>query len=640
MIKLNFFPFIFAGKIIRWCMERKILTIPRIIILLFMPVLAFLDFLGIVPVYMLPKTIWPPLTPEMTWSELFKYLNTPTPDGKVIWWHKTIELFTERPPGFWLAQLPFALLCAVLLVLFWRTGWPNKRDVYASKRNTYGSSRWRKTGELKNTLYKTSFRKPQKAGIVVGSQGNTAWLTDPGKLNPHTLIIGATGSGKSRRVIMPSVWTIGNVGESMIISDPKGEIYEHTSGWLKEKGYNVVLLDLLEPTRGSRWNPLSRIASNYMAENIEEASREAWEIGNILAWAYGAGQDPIWPQAEESLIAALCLATVIEAPEGAKNMTSAYRMLTQMGMRGGESLDGWLENMPHSHPARMAYGTAALSESRTRSSIYTGTAAHLRLFADPSIAWLTSKSDFDPTEAGRKKTAIFLLMPDEAGARRHIASLFVNQVYAALSNTARKNGGKLPVPVWFLLDEFGNIGKIPNIAEKFTVARSRNIRFVLAVQAKAQLEHVYDRKTAEIIMGNCDTWLYLRTADVDTAREISQKTGRYTVHTKSVQKKKYASETVGETSRELLTPDEVLRWKTGYTLLLQAGQFPAKLPIRDMSELPGIKEAFLPGPVEEREIPQEEMQVKTWVPMVYVQNEVSETSGGSGDSEEPAKSFF
>jgi len=621
LFKLNFFPLILIVKTLRFCMERKILTVPRIIILLFLPVLAFLDFLGILPVYMLPKTIWPPLTPEMTWAEIFNYINTPTPDGKVIWWHKTIELFTERPPGFWLAQLPFMLLFAIILVLFWKAGWPHQRELYASKRSTHGSSRWRKTWELKNTLNKSKFSKPERAGIVVGSQGNTVWLTDPGKLNPHTLVIGSTGSGKSRRIIMPSVWAIGNAGESMIISDPKGEIYEHTFSWLKEKGYRVILFDLLEPMRGKRWNPLSQIAYKYEAGNVEEATREAWEIGNILAWAYGGGQDPIWPQAEESLIAALCLATVIEAPEGAKNMTSAYRMLTQLGMRGGENLDMWLENMPHNHPARMAYGTASLSESRTRSSIYTGTAAHLRLFADPSIAWLTSKSDFDLGAAGRQKTAIFLLMPDEAGARRHIASLFINQTYAILSGVARKEGGRLPVPVWFILDEFGNIGKIPNIAEKLTVARSRNMRFVLAVQSIAQLEHVYDRKTAEIITGNCDTWLYLRTTDTNTAREISQKTGRYTVHTKSIQKKKYASETVGETSRELLTHDEVLRWKTGHTLLLQAGQYPAKLPVQDMSVLPGIKETFLPGLFPENEIPQEGMDVKTWIPSVSMQSE-------------------
>lgn len=615
------------GRLLSPLFERRILTIPRVIILLLVPVFFFLSFLATVPITFIPKTILPVLQPEMTWEQVFNYLNSDNPTtGENVWWEMTIDLWKKRTPVFWLTQIPLGGALVALAFVFWRTGWPFERTMRASNDHTHGSSRWRRKSEYNKTLNQTKFDKPEKAGIVVGSRGNTAIQTDPDSKamgNSNVLIVGSPGSGKSRRVIMPSIWTIGHKKESMIVTDPKGEIYDHTSSWLKDQGYKVILLDLLDPKNGSKYNPLNKVLLNLEKGDIEEATREAWEIGNILAWAYGTGQDPIWPQAEESLIAALCLATALNAPKEARHMTTAYRILTQLGVDGGELLDGWFKSMDGDDIARMAYGTAALSESRTRSSIYTGTSAHLRLFADPSVALMCSESDFNPDEAGVKPMAIFLKMPDEAGARRQIASLFINQTYAGLTNVAREHGGKLPIPVWFLLDEFGNIGKIPSMAEKLSVARSRNIRFVLALQSLAQIEHVYDKKTAEIIFGNCDSWVYLRTADIDTAKEISSKVGTYTVVTKSIQKNKYRpSESEGATSRNLLTPDEVLRWEIGNSLLLQAGQFPAKIPNQDMSRMPGLNTEFVPG--KGLETPRVFKPLETWVPNIVFKNETQE----------------
>ncbi|KUO52341.1 MAG: hypothetical protein APF76_04715 [Desulfitibacter sp. BRH_c19] len=613
--------FFIIGKILGPLFEKRILTIPRIIVLLLVPLFFIASFIGSVPILYIPKTILPVLQPEMTWEQVFSYLNSDNPvTGENIWFEMTIKLWKDRPPQFWLSQIPLAGALLALAFIFWRTGWPFEKSIRASKDHTHGSSRWRKTSEYRSTLNQTKCSEPDKAGIVVSSKGKNALVTNPDAGNPHTLIIGATRSGKSRRVIMPSIWSIGHNKESMIVTDPKGEIYEHTAAWLEKKGYEVILLDLLNPKEGNKYNPLSKVLINLERGDVEEASREAWEIGNILAWAYGTGNDPIWPQAEESLIASLCLATAINAPEDARHMTSAYRILTQLGADGGELLDGWFKSMDGNDIARMAYGTAALSESRTRSSIYTGTSAHLRLFADPSIAMMCSESDFNPDEAGIKPMAIFIKMPDEAGARRQIASLFVNQAYAGLANVARDNGGKLPVPVWFLLDEFGNIGKLPNLAEKLTVAAGRGIRIILAIQAKAQLEHVYGKQTAEIVLGNCDTWIYLRTADNDTAREISNKVGKYTVVTKSIQKNKYRpSESEGSTGRALLTPDEVLRWEIGNCLLLQAGQFPAKIPIQDMSSWPGLSEVFRPATKKAKN--RTYKNVTTWVPNIVFKDE-------------------
>lgn len=573
-----------------------------------------LDLLLIAPLYLLPKTIWPPLRPEMNWKEMITYLFQPGPEGGALWWQLTWELFQKRPLYFWVIQLIILAFAGALLFNVKRWRWQGA-EPQSARTATHGSSRWRRWYELKRTLQKVSCEHPQTAGVVVGSNGKEAWLTQPHVGNPHVLVLGATRSGKSRRVIMPTVWAASQARESMILTDPKGEIHAYTKEWLQRRGYKVVLLDLLHPARGNRWNPLHAVGEAYKNEDMEEAARLAWEIGHILSWSEGPGSDPIWPQAEESLIAALCLATAMEAPEEARHMGSAYRMLTELGHQGGESLDGWFGQLPPEHPARLAYGTAALSESRTRSSIYTGTAAHLRLWGEPGIAWMCAASDHDPAEAGRKPMAIFLLMPDEAGARRYIASLYINQAYSALAHVARESGGKLPVPVWFLLDEVGNIGRLPGITEKLTVAAGRNIRFVLAIQAIAQLAHVYGDKAAEIILGNCDTWLYLRTADVDTARAISAKAGTYTVRTLSMQRRNgfMGGGTEAAAGRALLTPDEVLRWPSGQSLILQAGQFPARLPLVDMSAWPAASEAFQVKKEDCQETPKAGF-VPTWVP--------------------------
>lgn len=572
-----------AVNLVRFLFRRR--KPSRWRLLKWLPLIFLFSVLTTAPVYYLPKTVLPVMKPEMTWAQVFDKLTTQNKQGEYHWTTKTVEIFGHYDAVFWATQLPTLVLVGLWLVAFVRYGQSGLR---AAKDATHGSTRWKRPNEFGQTLIKIRTDQPDAAGLVVGADKKTAWVTNPNAGNPHALVIGATRSGKSRRVIMPTIFTIGHKKESMVITDPKGEIYGYTADWLRSQGYEVNLINLHEPTRGQRWNPMERIRSYIEQGNIELATRDAWEIGNILAFGSGHSADQLWPKSEESLIAALVLAVAYEADPGARHMATVYRLLIELGCDGGASLDDWLRSLPYDHPARLAHGTAALSESRTRSGIYTGSASNLRLWADPAIAWLCSESDFVPADAGKKPMATFILMPDEMGARRHIASLFVNQMYAGLAGLSRQQpDGKLPVPVWFLLDEFGNIGKVPSLAEKLTVAAGRGIRFVLAIQAKAQLEHVYGKDTAEIVLANCDTWVYLRTADLGTAREISAKAGTYTIVTQSTQRRagQHAySQSEGTTGRALLTPDEVLRWNLGESLLLQAGQFPARMTLQDMSQ--------------------------------------------------------
>lgn len=461
----------------------------------------------------------------------------------------------------------------------------------AAGRGQFGTARWRTKKEIARTLAEWHYPdKPPIGGFVVGAENDkrfTAWLDST---DTHCLVIGATRSGKSRRIILPTIWLLAQAGESMIITDPKGELYQMASNYLKRRGYDVVLIDLRQPLRGNRWNPLLPVVEAFKRKDAVVASQAAWDIAHIITHQYPHHGDPIWPQAQESLTAALALAVADKAPEEAKHLASAYKMLTELGTGGGEELDGYFRQLPQDHLARAAYGVAALSEERLRSSIFTGTAAQLRLWADPEVIYLTAAQDHDMALPGKTTAAVFVVIPDERQTRDVLATLYVSQAYQALVDEAKRNGAKLPVRVNFLLDEFGNLPSIPAFDKKLTVAAGRGMRFLLAVQDLAQIKDRY-REASQTVTANCATWVYLATADVDTAKVISAKIGQYTVRTESYSSQVRSADhsqgtTEALTGRPLLLPDEVLRWPKGEALVLQTGQNPARLPLVELSEWP------------------------------------------------------
>ncbi|MGB9661787.1 MAG: VirD4-like conjugal transfer protein, CD1115 family [Moorellaceae bacterium] len=526
---------------------------------------------------------------------------------------------------------------AAILTLLWPSSRPRSKPKdlggpEAAGRGQFGTARWRTRKEIARTL--TEWRYPGKppiGGFVVGAGQDkdfTAWLDAS---ETHCLVLAATRSGKSRRIIMPTIWVLAQAGESMIITDLKGELYQMASGYLKRKGYEVILIDLRRPLRGNRWNPLLPVVEAFKRNDVVEASQAAWDMAHIITHQYPHYGDPIWPQAQESLTAALALAVADRAPEGAKHLASAYRMLSELGAGGGEELDGYFRRLPQDHPARAAYGVAALSEDRLRSSIFTGTAAQLRLWADPEVIHLTAAQDHDLALAGKSKAAVFIVIPDERETRDVLATLYISQTYLALTGEAQKNGGKLPKKVNFLLDEFGNLPPVPAFDKKLTVAAGRGMRFLLVVQDLAQLKAKY-KEASQTITANCATWVYLSTADPETAKIISARTGQYTVATESYSSQvRYADHSQGTTEaltgRPLLLPDEVSRWPRGEALILQTGQNPARLPLVDLSGWPVAGE-LKPSP----DIDQDKEGVRE-IPPVWVPGK----AGGQEEAGEPGQ---
>ncbi|MCD5401360.1 type IV secretory system conjugative DNA transfer family protein, partial [candidate division NPL-UPA2 bacterium] len=389
----------------------------------------------------------------------------------------------------WLYTQP--LLLAAFFWVLWQPGLGKKRNRVgdgvggpeaAGYSTTHGSSRWQERKEInKNTSVWNTKRNPEKGGVILGYEQKTgrAWLETR---DFHTLLIGTTRSGKTRRIIFPTIWHLAQAEESMIVTDPKGELYERSRDYLEEKGYQVTLIDFRNPRRGNSWNPLDPVVQSVKASDLSRASERAWDIAHMIVHQKPHTGDPLWPNGEESVIAALILASCMEAPEEKyKHMGSCYAMLSGMGgtdEKGNVPLSDYLQQLPAGHLAQAAYGTALLAPEKARGSFFTGAAADLRLWADPGIIHLTCKQGHCLESAGREKTAVFLVIPDEKSTRHMLASLYIDQAYQALVDLAIKNRGCLPRRVNFLLDEFGNLPVITDFDKKLTVAGGRNMRFV------------------------------------------------------------------------------------------------------------------------------------------------------------------
>ncbi|MCT4584047.1 MAG: type IV secretory system conjugative DNA transfer family protein [Peptostreptococcaceae bacterium] len=459
----------------------------------------------------------------------------------------------------------------------------------------HGTSRWQNEKEMdKNAKIWDTDEHLKAGGIVLGMEKSQngkekVWLDDD---DTNTLIIGATRSGKSRKENLPSIWTLAKSGESMVIGDPKGELYITTKEYLEKEGYNVIVLNLREPLKGNQWNMLDMVNKAVDEGNISKATELAWDIANtITKQKPSTSSEPIWENGEESTIAALILASVMESEfKFQRHMSTVYYLLAEYGQPledGTVPLSDYMKALDVKHPAKSAFATASLAPHKTRASFFTQASSDLRLFSDPNIADMTSKQDHELEKIGIDKTAVFLVIPDEKATRNVLATLYIDQLYQALVDLANKNGGRIPRRVNFLLDEFGNLPAIPEFDKKLTVCCGRGMKFIISVQDITQLKKLYD-KNAQTITGNCHNWIYILTADVETAKLISEKTGKYTVETESanssIQSKGHSfGMGISTTGRPLLMPDEVLRWPSNEGLVLRARQFPARYPLPDLS---------------------------------------------------------
>ena len=463
----------------------------------------------------------------------------------------------------------------------------------------HGTARWLTKKEFRkhfkcNTLSDTA-TKFNSGGIIVGYEKKKKtediyYIDD----NVHSLVVGATRSGKTRSVVLQTIGNLGLAGESIIISDPKAEIFHYTSDFLKNLGYDIITLDFKNPSKSTRYNYLQPVIDAVNNNDFRKAEEYAWDITQGLVGEDNSRMEKIWRDGEMAVIAGAIISVVFDNKEHPEyqNLTNVYSFISEMCKTVGQQMpiNKYIESLPPEHPASTIFGIARIAPEKTRGSFFTSALITLRLFTSKSIYGMTCKSDFSLKQSGERKTATYIILPDEKTTYYPLASLFVYQNYVSLVESADERGGELKTRVNYILDEFGNFTTIPAFSNMLTVAGGRRIRFNLFLQSFSQLENKYGREIAENIRDNCQTWIYLKTASNETASIISKKLGCYTTssYSRSSSYSKYQngsnSESVNLISRSLLTEDEILRIERPYVLIIQTGLFPIITKLPDLSK--------------------------------------------------------
>lgn len=432
----------------------------------------------------------------------------------------------------------------------------------------------------------------KRGGIVIGmkKEGHRERIYYVSE-DSHLLCVGATRSGKSRCLVIESICAIGLAGESVVVSDPKAELYHFTSEFLKKLGYEVLVLDFKNPAKSMRYNLLQPVIDAIKSGDTDRAEMMAWDLTNNLVGKPEG--EKIWTNGECSIIAAAILCVVcdnVNRPEF-QNMTNVYWFISEMCKTIGNKMPllEYVKKLPPVHPARALLSISDVAPSRTRGSFYTSALTTLRLFTSKSIYAITHSSDFQLAEVGSKKQAVFIILPDERTTFYPVASLVISQQYEMLAEAADRRGGRLERRVNFILDEYGNFTPISDMTNKLTVAAGRGMRYSLYVQGFDQLEEKYSKNIANTIKGNCQTWVYLQADDPETLKEISEKLGSYTTssYQLSANHAKYTtpstSQSVSLTERKLLNTDEVRRVKRPFQIVTSRNH-PALMYAPDLSQ--------------------------------------------------------
>ena len=382
-----------------------------------------------------------------------------------------------------------------------------------------------------------------------------------------------SGSGKSASYSIPNAYQM--LG-SYVFTDPKGELYDRTAGYLKAHGYDIKVLNLVRPQYSDGYNPLMNISSELDVDVIANTIVKGQQ-------AEGGKQDPYWDDMAEMLLKALIYYLIAVRPPEEQNLASCAELVRAANNNGGSNLlTELISQLPYDHPARMYYKSIEIAPEKTYSSILSSLQSKLGKFDSKEIAELTSTNTIDFEQIGNRKTAVYVISSDTHTAYDFLLTIFFSQMIQHLYDYADKNGGGLKEQTFFILDEFANIGKIPDFDKKISTSRSRKISFSVILQNIDQLEAVYE-KSYETIMGNCDTHVFLGSNSYKTVEYFSKALGEKTIERDSVsinrdrqnwKTGKSVSDQV--MARALMTPDELRRMDNDLCIIYEKGIKPVK----------------------------------------------------------------
>lgn len=386
-------------------------------------------------------------------------------------------------------------------------------------------------------------------------------------------MLDGSGSGKSASYSIPNAYQC--LG-SYVFTDPKGELYDRTAGYLKSKGYEIKVLNLVRPQYSDGYNPLMHISSELDVDVIANTIIKGQQ-------AEGGKSDPYWDDMAEMLLKALIYYLIATRPEEEQNLASCAELVRAANSNGGGNLlTELISKLPYDHPARMYYKSIEIAPEKTYGSILSTLQSKLGKFDSKEIAELTSTDTIDFEEIGNRKTAVYVISSDTHTAYDFLLTIFFSQMIQQLYDYADQNGGKLKEQTFFILDEFANIGKIPDFDKKISTSRSRKISFSVILQNIDQLEAVYE-KSYETIMGNCDTHVFLGSNSYKTVEYFSKALGEKTIERDSISVNRdrqnwKTGKSVSDQvmARALMTPDELRRLDNDLCIIFEKGIKPVK----------------------------------------------------------------
>ena len=440
------------------------------------------------------------------------------------------------------------------------------RGFSKSKSGIYGTASWMTEKEMREMLEISTIEKAE--GTILGEyKGKAVCMPVDTRLNRHIAIFGASGTMKSRAIIRNALFQALKRDESVVVTDPKGELYADTAEMYRKAGYEVKVFNLVTPEHGDSWNCMSDLHGDTLMAQV---------LTNVIIGNTSSGKgDHFWDNGEGNLLKALIL-LVDQDPHRSsdeKHLTAVYQMLTQHSER---QLTTIFEKLPLDHPARAPYNLFAQSSDTVKSGIILGLGTRLQVLQNQAVQRITSRSDIDLSEPGTRKCAYFIILSDQDATMAFLSSLFFSFLFIRLTRFAdSRPDGRCDVPVNLILDEFNNVGRIggaedgSDFARSLSVIRSRDIRVMLAVQSLGQLQNRYGNNLWAEIIGNCDIQLMLGCTDDVTADYFSERSGDMSVMVNSTMTVRQTiavaqvipqyRHTEGQGKRRLLTSDEVLR---------------------------------------------------------------------------------
>ena len=446
---------------------------------------------------------------------------------------------------------------------------------FKTSKKDKGYSRWAKDKEIKTAkniheIDPKAYTAPY-AGIPVINNGNKMWVDD-GEM--HNLVVGSTGAGKTSLVVFPQVHSLAKKGESIILTDPKGELYEQTAEMLKERGYNIIVLNFRSPQNGNAWNPMALPYKLYKEGNTDKAIELLDDLALNILYQEKSSGDPFWEKTAADYFTGLALGLFEDAKEEQVNLNSINLMSNvgeeRFGGPNNNFIKEYFNSKDPSNPAYINASGTVFTAEETKQGILATFKQKIKLFSSrENLSEMLSYSDFDMKDIGRKKTAVFLIVQDEKKTLHPLATIFIKQCYETLIDVAQESGGKLPFRTNFILDEFANMPPLKDVTTMVTAARSRLIRFTFIIQNYAQLAQVYGKENGDTIRGNCNI-LYLISNELAALEEISKMCGEV----KSKEKEKTSS-------TPLVTVSDLQRLSYGEAIWLRLRMMPYKTKLTD-----------------------------------------------------------